>query len=250
VPAASTDSLKEYQHSMKPIVILQQGEDSPPDTIGRVLDEGGYDWQVRRLWVDEPLPQSPGDVAALIVLGGAMHAHQEDEYPFLKGERALMRQALNADLPLLGICLGGELLAEVAGGHIYERATDELGWVPVDLIGDDPLLAGITAPLLTFEWHSDSFTLPPAATPLAARTDGLQAFRLGQAWGLQFHPEVELDTVLAWVADERDVLERRQPGLAAELSAQTRERMPAHRQICGRLLKYWLAACGLTAQRG
>jgi GMP synthase-like glutamine amidotransferase len=250
VPAASTDSLKEYQHSMKPIVILQQGEDSPPDTIGRVLDEGGYDWQVRRLWVDEPLPQSPGDVAALIVLGGAMHAHQEDEYPFLKGERALMRQALNADLPLLGICLGGELLAEVAGGHIYERATDELGWVPVDLIGDDPLLAGITAPLLTFEWHSYSFTLPPAATPLAARTDGLQAFRLGQAWGLQFHPEVELDTVLAWVADERDVLERRQPGLAAELSAQTRERMPAHRQICGRLLKNWLAACGLTAQRG
>lgn len=235
---------------MKPIMVLQHGEDDPPDTIGRFLDDGHYDWSVRRLFLGEALPAAPGEVAGLIVLGGEMHAHQEQENPFLVPEKTLLRAALEADVPVLGICLGGQLLAEVAGGVVYRRDEDEAGWVSVDVVADDELLTGVTSPFMAFEWHTYSFTVPPGATLLAQRPDGAQAFRKGRAWGLQFHPEVGSATIAHWLAEDDAQPGRRGSRMAARVMAQTEQLMGDYVALCERLVANWLEAADLAREDG
>lgn len=231
---------------MRPLIILQHGDDDPPDTVGRFLDAGHYDWRLRRLNAGEELPARVEDVSGLIVLGGEMHAHQVEENPFLVPEKALLRAALAAGVPLLGICLGSQLLAEAAGGTVYRRDEDEVGWVSVDIVDDDELFTGVSSPFMALEWHTYSFTLPPGAKLLARRPDGVQAFRVGDAWGLQFHPEVSSTTVTHWVAEDQAELERRRPGLAARILAETASLADDYRALCERLVGNWLRAVGIA----
>jgi GMP synthase-like glutamine amidotransferase len=147
---------------------------------------------------------------------------------------------------MLGICLGAQLLAEVAGGHVYERDAEETGLLPVELVADDPLFAGVASPFVAFEHHSYSFSVPPHATLLARRPDGAQAFRLGRAWGLQFHPEVDLAAAVACTEERLAAGAEERPGdgaeaaAAASLRARLARLTPAYEQFCPRLLHNWL----------
>ena len=141
----------------------------------------------------------------LVILGASADADQEDAYPWLRPEKALIRTALERDLPTLGICLGSQLLAEAAGSVVTRLDVSEIGWrtVRAEPSGaSDPVLARLGTEPLVFQWHRCTFTVPPAAELLAVNAVCPQAFRLGRAWGVQFHPEVTISIVGQWIDDD------------------------------------------------
>lgn len=162
-------------------------------------------WAVPHGWwrpyAGEPLPPL-GELQATIVLGGAMGVGDEAEYPFLRAEKQFLKDCLAHELPCFGICLGGQLLAEVLGAPVHSRRHGEHGCSRVSLTAagqSDPLLRGLPDPFPTFHWHNDSFEIPAGALHLAfTPACAGQAFRFGSAWGVQFHPEVDEAIVEVW----------------------------------------------------
>ncbi len=184
------------------IAIIQNDPEVPPGTLIDALGRGGCRYGVIHMQAQERLP-ALGDLSGAIVLGGVMSVSDTDVHPFLVGLKAWIQEILSVGLPFLGICLGGQLLASVAGGTVYFRVNQEYGVTEVTLTREglsDPLFRGVPSPFTTFQWHTDCFVPPPEGIHLA-RTDQCpyQAFRWGTAaYGLQFHPEVDRETVLSW----------------------------------------------------
>lgn len=139
---------------------------------------------------------------ALVAFGGGMQADEEDQHPWLRTVLDVLRAALDAGLPTLGVCLGAQVLARAAGGAVGPAPRAEWGWSAVELTPaaqDDPLLGGLPPRIDVLQWHSYRFDLPPGAVALARSPVSLQAFRAGPAaWGVQWHPEVMGETVLVW----------------------------------------------------
>jgi GMP synthase (glutamine-hydrolysing) len=155
-------------------------------------------------WVPsrEPIPRPLEDYDALIAFGGLAPANREDRHPWLLSVFDVLGAALGTGLPTLGVCLGAQLLARVAGGTVLPAPRAEWGWQRVALTTDaaaDSLLGALPSQPRVFQWHFDQFTLPPGAVALALSPVSLQAFRVGSAaWGVQWHPEVWAETVLLW----------------------------------------------------
>ncbi len=215
--------------------IFQNDPQVPPGTYGDLLRELQIPFRLVELHAGAPLPH-PGEVSAAIVLGGRMGVHDETEHPFLRPLKRFLLQAAQKDIPLLGICLGGQLLAEVLGGMVTSNCRGEKGLVAIDLTPagrTDPLFAELPSPFLSFAWHNDSFTVPPDATHLAATPicPG-QAFRRRNAWGLQFHPEVDEDIVKCWSREEETAL---------VLLSEFRRRHPAYRKFTREILGNFLS---------
>jgi len=183
------------------IYIIQNDPRVPAGIYGRYLLEEGIPHRTLHLYAGESLP-ALAEASAVIVLGGTMGVHDEADYSFLLPLKQFMRSAAEAGTPLLGICLGGQLLAQVLGGEVRSHHCSEKGLQEIHLTSggqDDPLFAGLPATFAAFEWHNDSFTVPPGAAHLAtsAACPG-QAFRYRSAWGVQFHPEVDAAIVESW----------------------------------------------------
>jgi GMP synthase-like glutamine amidotransferase len=232
---------------MKPIAIIQQDPSDPPATLGRYLDSIGCPWALIDAGRGQPIPETLADHSALIAMGGDMNVHQDDEYPFLRDERRLVEHCLGEQLPVLGICLGAQLLAAATGARVYQRQYPEIGWVEVETYAHDPLLIGIDSPFMTLQWHDYSFTLPPGSVRVAARYDGEQVFRVGpRAWGVQFHPEVDAELVDMWVRHERARLEALRPGWADEIRQTTQVHIRDYEAFCGTLIGNFLEACELA----
>ncbi len=138
---------------------------------------------------------------ALIVLGGAMNPDEDATYPWLGRVRDALREAVDLGLPVLGICLGAQLLAQALGGEA-PAGERELGWHGVELepaAADDPLFADVPTPFTTLHWHRYSCEPPAGAVPLARTWSALQAFRIGErSWGVQFHGEVGGELAELW----------------------------------------------------
>lgn len=170
-----------------------------------LLDATGRSYRVVAAHGGEPLPEPTG-FSAVIVLGGEMGVYQTREYPFLERVGELMRKAVSEGVPLLGICLGGQLLAQALGGKVSSPSPNaERGILEVTLTGEgerDPLFYGLSTSFTTFQQHNDSFSLPGGAVLLAiSRACPVQAFRFGKnAYGVQFHPEVDRAIVSRWAA--------------------------------------------------
>jgi GMP synthase (glutamine-hydrolysing) len=140
---------------------------------------------------------------ALIVLGGPMSAN--DPLPGLRTELALIGEALEKSVPVLGVCLGSQLIAKALGARVYRNEKLEIGWAPVSLTDDgrkDPVLGSVASPATLFHWHGETFDLPRGATWLACSEKCRhQAYRYGaNVYGLQFHPEVTAEMVVDWSA--------------------------------------------------
>jgi GMP synthase (glutamine-hydrolysing) len=152
-------------------------------------------------------PGDPFEYGAVITLGGAMHADQDREHPWLVGEKRLLADLVQRQVPLLGVCLGAQLLAEAMGGTARRARTPEIGFYDVsttDEAGGDPLIGPLAPGFRALQWHSYEFTLPDGAVPLALSETCLQAFRLGEAaWAIQFHAEVTGEDLESWIADYR-----------------------------------------------
>jgi GMP synthase-like glutamine amidotransferase len=188
----------------------------------------------------------PNGFAAALVFGGGMHVDQEAEHAWLRGEKAFLRELLERGTPVLGVCLGSELLAEVADAPPRRAEQPEIGWHVVELTeeaADDPLLRPLPRRFEAFQWHSYEFPLPPAATALARSPLCLQAYRLAgaDAWGLQFHAEVTQGSVESWLRDYRKDDDAVRAGVDTDaLRAETERRIAGWnelgRGICERFL--------------
>ena len=194
---------------------------------------------------NSPPPADPLGYDAVLTFGGAVHADQEGDNPWLVDEKALLAGLIERRVPLLGMCLGCQLVAEAGGGAAKRASTPEIGWHEVELApaaADDPLLGALPPRFEAFQWHSYEAELPPGATALATSPVCLQAFRLeGPAWGIQFHAEVSRPDVEHWIDDYRSDPDAVRIGLDPEaLGEATAARIDAWndlgRDLCNRFL--------------
>ena len=187
---------------MLPVAIVENDPMLPgAGWVGRVLNERAIPWTLLRAFTDDLAALRVEEASALVVLGGRQHAWEEVEHPQLRVEREAMELALELDLPILGCCLGGQILARALGGEVFEARAGEHGWLEIRTTAaarEDPLLVHAGEAAEVYLWHGDAFTVPASATLLAETDVSPQAFRVGRAWGLQFHPEVDLETYRVW----------------------------------------------------
>jgi GMP synthase (glutamine-hydrolysing) len=192
-----------------------------------------------------PLPQA-GSCDLLIVLGGPIGVYDQQDYPFLTDEIALIAQRLAARKPILGVCLGAQMMAAALGARVYPgQQGAEIGWFPLQAAPNSetpawfkPLLAG---GLSVFHWHGDTFDLPPNARPLAkSERYENQAFTLGNfALGLQFHPEVSAEGLESWYVGH--ACELHQKGIEiAGLRIAALQHAPNLQEAAGRFWRLWL----------
>jgi GMP synthase-like glutamine amidotransferase len=170
-------------------------------TRGHRLEEWSLAWGT-------PLPRPLDAYGAVLVFGGAMHADQESHHPWLRDENLFLQRLIDLRTPVLGICLGAQLLAKAAHADVGPAREPEIGWHPVQLTddaADDPVLGGLPAQFDAFQWHYYAHDVPAGAVELARNELCTQAFRLGDsAWGVQFHPEVTLAQVESWMQDDAE----------------------------------------------
>lgn len=154
------------------------------------------------LYDGQPVPAA-GDFDAWLVMGGPMNVDETDRYAFLGPERELLAELIAGDRPVLGICLGAQLVARAAGARVYAQRPKEIGLFtvePTPAAAADPLFSLLTGPTEVFQWHGDTFDLPAGAVHLARSARfGHQAFRLGRrVYGVQFHIECNTDIARQW----------------------------------------------------
>jgi GMP synthase-like glutamine amidotransferase len=182
------------------VLILQHEEPTPPGYLAEWLDEQKADVDTHRIDLHE-VTQDPRDYDFIASLGSEFAAF-DDSKPFIPREADLLRAATKADVPVLGLCFGGQLLARTLGGTSFRSDRSEIGWLPIrtenpELVSEGPW----------FNWHFDSFTLPPGARLIAETDVGPQAYVAGRSLGLQFHPEVTPDIMESWVKAYRHELD-------------------------------------------
>jgi GMP synthase (glutamine-hydrolysing) len=185
---------------VKPIAILEHSPEAPAGFLGDSIEQRALPSVVLELHKGVSLPDLD-EVAAIVSLGGVMGAYDEDAYAFLAPEKALLRRAADGGVPVLGICLGCQMLADALGGAAYPAPELELDFAPLRLTeagADDPVVAYLAEPVLYF--HGDTWDAPPGSKLLASTNLYPHAFRLGTALGIQPHPEASSDVLRAWVA--------------------------------------------------
>jgi GMP synthase (glutamine-hydrolysing) len=202
---------------MAKIRVLQHHPAENLGAIAEALEAAALGWECVRVFDGHPVPADMKGADGLIVMGGAESVYRLDRHPYLRAEMRLIEDALKAGCPVLGVCLGSQLLAAVLGANVRRAAHREIGWYPVRLrpeAKDDRLLRRLpdefTEEFVACHWHSDIFDLPAAAVPLASsELTELQAFRYGEnAWGLLFHAEMTQRIVAALVAEFGEGLKR------------------------------------------
>jgi len=217
--------------------------DAGPGVFADAIRSRGWEHET---WMApaEPAP-SVGGYRAVLVFGGAMNVDQEDRYPWLAAEKALLRDLVERRVPILGVCLGSQLLAEAAGAAPRRASEPEIGWREVELTPEgreDPVTGALADRFDALQWHSYEAALPPGATALAHSPVCLQAYHLdGSSWGIQFHAEVAFADFESWIADYRSDPDAVRIGLDPErFRAETRDRIAAWNRLgaglCGRFL--------------
>ncbi|HEY3277315.1 MAG TPA: type 1 glutamine amidotransferase [Syntrophorhabdaceae bacterium] len=191
------------------ILITKHIEKEGGGLIEDFFREDGWDVAVVELGKGEELPDSIDEYGAVFVMGGPMNVYETSPYPFLEKEERVIRKCLIAEIPLLGICLGAQLLAKTCGARVRKANHKEIGWYRLSLTEEgteDELFKGLSRTLNVFQWHEDTFEIPHGGTLLVhGRICRNQAFRVGRnAYGLQFHLEVTAAMIEEWLKDEPD----------------------------------------------
>jgi GMP synthase-like glutamine amidotransferase len=230
---------------MRTLAIVHQ-RDAGPGVFASPARERG-DLEVWHIAETNDPPGDPHSYDAVMTFGGAMHADQEDRHAWLRPEKELLRDLLDAGRPLLGVCLGAQILAEAAGGRAMRAREPEIGWFDVEVLSaaiDDPLVGPLAPRFTAFEWHSYEFELPREATLLASTPVCTQAYRIdGTAWGIQFHAEVTRSDAEKWIREHDTDPDAVRIGVDPEaLQAQTEERIQDWNRIGAELCARFLDA--------
>jgi GMP synthase (glutamine-hydrolysing) len=204
-------------------------------------------------WVPSSAPPPPMP-DALLVFGGSMHVDQNGEHSWLDPEKAFLREALSLGVPILGVCLGSQLLAEAAGARPHRIPEPEIGWYDIEVTSAgaaDPLLGPLAPSVELFEWHHYVAPLPPGAVELARTPACVQAFRIEgkPAWGLQFHAEVTRADLWSWL----DGWENAEAALTSfdpeRIRAASEQRIEEQNEIGRGIAERFLAEAARTGSR-
>ncbi len=190
----------------KPVLFIQHAPHEHPAVFKRALDSMGVPNQIFRAFEGRPLPQA-NEISGMISLGGPMSANDEVDHDWLMPELLLMKRVFDQKLPLVGICLGGQMLARTLGGKVVQNPHPEIGWFRVhrtELGHKDPIFSEFPADPNFYQWHYDTFFPPNGAEILAESTlCARQAYRVNErTYGFQFHPEVDYQLIDEWLSTE------------------------------------------------
>ena len=221
---------------MRTVLILENDEGDQPGYLGDALAAASVPTELVRVHAGDPVPPLPTN-GAVVILGGSMGVYEADEYPWIEEQAELVRDAVAADVPVLGICLGAQIIAHALGGHVYLAERPEVGVIEATLTPAgirDPLGEHLAGPYLVF--HQDTFRLPPEAELLAASDRFPQVFRCGSALAVQPHPEVSAEVATSW-GQRSPLPERAGIDLDAELT-RMRAEVPPERALA--LFAAWI----------
>jgi GMP synthase (glutamine-hydrolysing) len=186
----------------EPVLVVRHVPWEGPHRIADALIAAGLVIDERRPLEGDSLPALEA-VSAAVFMGGPMNVDEVDRYPGLADEREWLAAAVAAGLPVLGVCLGSQLLARALGSEVRPGASAEIGWAPIEVFdASDPVVGGLAPSTTVLHWHGDVFDLPDGAELLASseRTE-VQAFRAGNAWGTLFHAEADAALLERWLAE-------------------------------------------------
>ena len=210
------------------VLLLTHVAHEGPGLISRALD--GVPVTARTV-VDDPAPHLPPleALAGVVVMGGPQDADDERGHPGLAAERRLLSEAVDADVPVLGVCLGMQILALALGARLHRRHGTEVGFLPVDVVAGDPVLAPAGPRPVVLHWHDDAVDLPAGATLLASTlTTPVQAFRAGSGIGIQFHLEMEEPLLDLWLGTPA-MTSGLEPGQSNAMRLESRQHLGARR---------------------
>lgn len=188
------------------VLVTQHHPNEGTGLLGDVLKAGGAEVETVHAHAGQAVPRDPAGFDLVVSMGGPMNVYEEEEHPWLIDENILLEGAARAGLPVLGICLGAQLIAKALGAPVTKAPVEEVGWREVRLTEDglaDPLFAGHAgADLAVLQWHGDTFAVPEGGRLLATGDEvQRQAFAWNRAYGLQFHLEADADIIRAWFAE-------------------------------------------------
>jgi GMP synthase (glutamine-hydrolysing) len=192
------------------ILVVKHVEDEGPGLLGDYFTDLGWDVNLIEAFRGDNPPANLDDLSGVVILGGPMNVYEEEAYPFLRSEERFIKRVLSEEVPFLGVCLGGQLLAKACGARVTRSPHEEKGWFEVKLTSAglrDSLFRGLPDKLSVFQWHQDTFAVPETADLLAtSQLCRNQAFRIGNAaYALQFHLEMTPEMVRSWAEAESAV---------------------------------------------
>jgi len=188
---------------MKPILIFRHWASEGPGYLANVLDRNGLPWRLIAIDAGDPVPDTLEDASALVFMGGPMSVN--DAFDWITREVRLIQVAQMAGMPVLGHCLGGQLIAKAMGGTVSHNPVREIGWLPVTQVDNTVAkdwCSGLPFIFDAFHWHGETFSLPAGAT-LVLSSDHCphQGFVMGNTLALQFHVEMTEELVRIWATD-------------------------------------------------
>ncbi len=230
---------------MKSVLVIQH---TPAETIGSIavpLAAAKVDVHTFEAFGQQSMPTEIGNYSGLIVMGGPMSVYEQDRYPFIQPEITLIQSAMAAGKPVLGICLGSQLIAAALGSRVYPGRKKEIGWFKVRLYQGgmrDPIFVGVPFSFTAFHWHGDVFEVPKDATPLlGSDLTACQGFRFGtRTWALLCHLEVTAESIQNMVRAFPDELTAAGVN-SANVMAQTSAYAPELLVISKNLFSRWTA---------
>ena len=226
------------------VTILQHIQCETPGIISDCLQAANIDMRFVRTFEENPIPLNLDAQAGLIIMGGPMSVYDQSQFPFLRAEQRLIENALKDDKPVLGVCLGSQLLAATLGADVKSGTQKEIGWHPVTLTesaATDSLWKELPDRFMAYHWHGDVFDLPQDAVSLASsEMTPCQAFRYGvQAYGFLFHMEVTAKIIKNMVAEFQDELEEQRIP-AGSIIKKSRDYLSELQTIGGKVFGRWL----------
>jgi len=229
----------------EPVIVVQHAPLEGPGLVAEALRARGVPARVVHAYAGDEVPRSIAGAPGLVLLGGPMGVYERTRYAHIDQEIRLAEQALASDVPILGICLGSQILAAALGARVAPAAFQEIGWLPIDLAPaarGDRLFSGIETAVVPLHWHGDAFDLPAGAVSLASsEATACQAFsHRDRAYGILCHLEVTAEIVAGMVASFGDDLRAARVDERALLAA-TPARLAALAPIARRVLDRWAA---------
>jgi GMP synthase-like glutamine amidotransferase len=227
---------------MDPVVIVRHAAHEGPGYFADFLDAKRIPHRLVRIDAAEPLPQSLAGISGLVFMGGPMSVN--DPLPWISPVLDLIQQAVAAGVPVLGHCLGGQLMARALGGRVTRNPVKEIGWLPVHVV-DSPVAVewfGYLPPEFpVFHWHGETFSIPGQATRVLASADcPNQAFVLGPHLALQCHVEMTTPMIAEWTRESDELMPSRTVQTAPDMLRDADRRVRALHHVADRLYERWI----------
>ncbi|MCR4299177.1 MAG: type 1 glutamine amidotransferase [Gallionella sp.] len=230
---------------MKPIAIFRHAAPEGPGYLAEFLDEQHIPWQLIAIDAGDAVPSGINAFSGLVFMGGPMSVN--DELPWIAQELALIREAVAKDIPVLGHCLGGQLISKALGGTVSRNPVKEIGWGEAMVADNNTARAwfGEVRHFNAFHWHGETFSLPQNATLLLSSAYcANQAWAIGKHLALQCHVEMTAAMIVSWceVGAEEILVAKNSPAVqsAAEMQRQIPGELPHLREVAAQLYSCWI----------